>query len=101
MARNKVVGVSVSAGRFEGFDYRNLIVHTTKSDDKCVGLRAEQFKIKYRFLNDGLNLNMKPEDVMKLEASDFQNLIGKEVMPTFDQFRNCIGLVVFGSDKKS
>jgi hypothetical protein len=101
MARNKVIGVSVSAGKFEGYDYRNLMVHTTKEDSKCVGLRAETFKIKFKFLNDGLNLNMKESDVMKLEASDFQNLIGKEVMPTFDQFRNCIGLVVFGSDKNS
>lgn len=99
MARNVVIGVSVSSGIFQGYPFRNLIVHTTKEDKKCIGLRAEPYKIKFSYLRTGLNLTMEEEDIMKLEASDFKNLIGKEVQPTFDQFRNCIGLVIFGVDK--
>ena len=49
MANSKVIGISVSKGKYEGHDFKNLILHTVRKDTYTEGERAEQ--IKYKSLN--------------------------------------------------
>ena len=99
MAKSKVIGISVSSGKYEGYDYKNLVLHTTRTDEHSEGLRAEQLKIKYKILNEALNLNKTAAEVDRLLPKDFVNLIGKEIDVYYDQYRNVKQIIVYSPEK--
>ena len=101
MAKPKVIGVSVSSGKYEGYDYKNLIIHTARKDDYTCGERAEQIKVKYKNLNDVLGLDKTAAEIDRLQPSDFSNLIGREIDCYYDRFRNVSSIIVYGADEKS
>lgn len=101
MAVIKVIGVSESKGKYEGYDYHNLVLHTERKDLYTVGIRAEQLKIKYRFLNDIFNLGLKPEQVEHLKPKDFENLVGKNVTVSFDMYRNIESVTVVNDNNSA
>lgn len=99
MANQKVVGVSVSKGEYQGFDYKNLVLHTLVKDTKTEGERAQQVKIKYKNLNEALDLNLTAAEVDRLLPKDFINLIGKEIRVFYDQYRTVTAVVVENKEK--
>ena len=99
MARNQVVGVSVSVGEYQGFPYKNLILHTTRADEHTEGLKTETVKIKYKVLNDALNLNKTAAEIDRLTPADFKNLIGKEITVYYDMYRNVNSVIVYAPEK--
>ena len=103
MANSKVIGISVSKGKYEGYDYKNLILHTVRKDQYTEGERAEQIKVKFKNLGEALNLNKTAAEIDRLLPSDFSNLIGKEIICYYDQYRNVSQICVLApeGDKKS
>lgn len=99
MANQKVVGVSVSKGEYQGFNYKNLVLHTLCKDEHTEGERAQNIKIKYKNLNTALSLNLTAAEVDNLLPKDFINLIGKEIQVYYDQYRTVTAVVV--QEKKS
>ena len=100
MSKIKVIGVSVSAGEYKGYAFKNLVLHTTREDIHTNGLRAEQIKIKFRNLSDALNINRSAAEIDRLTPADFQNLIGKEISAYYDQYRQVTQIVVYGDEEK-
>lgn len=99
MANSKVIGISVSKGKYEGHDFKNLILHTVRKDTYTEGERAEQIKIKYKNLGQALNINKTEGEIDRLIPSDFSDLIGKEIFCYYDQYRNVTSVIVYGTDK--
>ena len=99
MANQKVVGISVSKGEYQGFNYKNLVLHTLCKDEHTEGERAQNIKIKYKNLNEVLSLNLTAAEVDNLLPKDFINLIGKEIKVYYDQYRTVTEIVVV--EKKS
>lgn len=99
MARSKVVGISVSKGEYQGYPFKNLVLHTLRSDEHTEGERAEQVKIKYKNLDEALNLNKTSAEIDKLLPYDFRNLIGREISVYYDQYRTVTQVVVYGDTK--
>ena len=94
MANQKVVGISVSKGEYQGFNYKNLVLHTLCKDEHTEGERAQNIKIKYKNLNSALSLNLTATEVDNLLPKDFTNLIGKEIQVYYDQYRTVTAVVV-------
>ena len=86
MARMKVIGVSVKSGVYQDNPYKNLILYTTYKDTSTEGLMCESVKVKFKNINDALNLNLTASEVDKLGTMDFINLIGKEIKVHYDQY---------------
>lgn len=85
----KIVGVSESKGKYQGYDFHNLVVHVERSDRNCLGVRAEQKKVKWTNLDYVFGLgNLSSSDIAKLKIADFQNIVGKEADLFFDQYGN-------------
>lgn len=101
MANPKVIGVSVSKGKYEGYDYKNLVLHTVRRDQYTEGERAEQIKVKYKNLDIALGLNKTAAEIDRLIPSDFSNLIGKEIEVYYDQYRNVNHIIVLAPADKS
>lgn len=99
MAKNKVIGVSVSVGEYQGFPYKNLILHTTRTDDHTEGLKCETVKIKYKALNEALSLNKTAAEIDRLTPADFKNLIGKDITVYYDMYRNVSSVIVYAPEK--
>ena len=99
MAKSKVIGVSVSSGEYQGFNYKNLVLHVTRKDEHTEGLRAEQVKIKYKNLNEALSLDKTAAEIDRLTPRDFQNLIGKEISVYYDQYRAVSSIIVYAPEK--
>ena len=96
MAKCKVVGVSLSSGEYQGFQFKNLVLHTLRKDEHTEGERSEQIKIKYKYLNNAFNLDKTAAEIDRLLPVNFSDLIGKEVEAFYDQFRNVTSVVVYG-----
>lgn len=77
----KVVGVSERKGNYQGVDYHNVYLHTTReADNGGIGLIAEQMKIKFANVQ---NVFGKP-----MSVADWQNLLGHEVSCAYNRFGN-------------
>ena len=100
MANQRVVGISVSKGEYQGYDYKNLVLHTLCKDEHTEGDRAQNVKIKYKNLNEALDLNLTAAEVDRLLPKDFVNLIGKEIRVFYYQYRTVTAVQVI-SEKKS
>ena len=89
MAKVKIVGVSESKGTYKGYDFHNLVVHVERKDNNCLGMRAEQLKVKWLNLDSAFGLGIKSQsDIEKLKLSDFQSIIDKEANAYYDRYGN-------------
>lgn len=100
MAVTKICGVTVRSGNYENKPWKNLYISTKlidKDDKGTIGEFCENHKVQFKKVNDVLSLGLSPVDVDKLEADDFQNLIGKTVRLCFDKYHN-LDYVIFIPD---
>lgn len=76
----KVIGIQEKAGKYEGRDYHNFILHCTKKADGngSLGEVTELVKIK---ASDSSYIFDKV-----MTSSDWQNLIGKEIKYFCDKY---------------
>jgi hypothetical protein len=100
MARIKVVGVSISSGEYQGFPYKNLVLHTLRKEEHTEGERAEQIKIKYKNLREAFNLDKTAAEIDRLTPRDFSDLLGKEIACYYDQYRTVTQVIVFAPEDK-
>lgn len=93
MAKYHVLGVNNSQGVYQGNPYHNLMLQATWINENpkrdCVGTQVDHIKLKYRDLNETLDLGIdNQEDVEKLPASYFQYLVGKDIKVYYDKYGN-------------
>ena len=91
MAVTKIVGVTVRSGNYENKPWKNLYISTQltdKDDAGTYGVFSENHKVQFKKVNDVLSLGLSAAEVDKLEAEDFQKLIGKTVRLCFDKYHN-------------
>lgn len=100
MARLKVVGVSVKSGEYQGHAYKNLMLYTLTKDREVQGEMCETVKVKFKVVNEALQLNMTAAEVDNLGTMDFINLIGKEIAVHYDKFRNVEDIFVYPAEPK-
>ena len=87
MAIRKVIGVVESKGNFNGTDYRNLVLHTTYTDQYVIGEKVEQYKAKWSNLDEVFALGLSDSEIENLDASSFSDLVGKTVKLYADRFK--------------
>ncbi len=100
MSNCKVVGVSVSSGEYQGYNYKNLVLHCLVIGDQYTeGDRCQQYKIKWKNLNTVFNLNKTATEIDNLNPSHFKDLLGKYITCLFNQYREVISVVVEKPEK--
>lgn len=89
----KVIGIQEKAGKFEGRDYHNFILHCTKPSDGngSLGLVTELVKIKASEASSVFDKCMG--------AVDWQNLVGKEIKYFCDKYGRVIDVRVIEPSK--
>jgi len=82
LAVQKIVGVEVKQGIYEGITYHNVYFHCTTpiEEEKGKGLKVEVIKAKVNMLSEIFG---KPSSV-----GDATNLIGHDVTFYFDAYKN-------------
>lgn len=102
MSKTKVVGVSVSAGEYQGFKYKNLVLHCLiYGDEYTEGERTMTVKVKYKNLNEVFNLNKTAAEIDNLNPSHFSDIIGKSINCYYNQYREVTQIVVSPFDDKA
>lgn len=99
MAKMQVIGVSVKSGVYQDNPYKNLIIYTTYKDSSVEGLMCEPVKVKFKSINDALNLNLMASEVEKLGTIDFINLIGKEIQVHYDKYGQVEDIFIYPENK--
>lgn len=102
----KILGVVNSQGDFNGNKYHNLVLHCSYKEVNeridCIGERVDTVKLRYSDLNALFSMGLAdPSDVDKLNASNFDYLIGKEIEVGYNKFGAVQSVKVLGGSDKS
>jgi hypothetical protein len=84
----KVIGIIRKSGEYNGHAYDNYTLHCTTEDENAIGEITETVKVKA--VNFYQVFGETPSERF------FSSLIGVEIMPYYDKFKNLVSVNISG-----
>lgn len=79
----QIIGVAEKKGEYKGINYHNMMIYCGCTPEKGYGIATEKpLKIKMSKHSEILGFECK-------NGKEWEMLIGREITPLFDKFKNC------------